>query len=390
MWPTAREIADGDLVIIWMTRELVQPLVISAGKELNNKFGVYRHSDLIGLPYGSKVGSRNGKGFLHVLRPTPELWTLALPHRTQILYLADIAFVTSWLDIKPGSKVIEAGTGSGSFSHSTARTIGQTGRLWSYEFHETRANKAKEEFSRHGMENIVTLTHRNVCKEGFTVTDTVDAVFLDLPAPWEAVPHAKLALRKDRPTRICCFSPCMEQVMRTVSALNEAGFTDITMYETLLRPQQVDAIARPPSISVAAESLKRLEVRKEEKRLRQIASAHRGKRKRADDEEAAPAEDAGLGEGTAKRAKTEDRSDGDEQMILATEAPILASQSSVAVLPTTHEAEPEKISVSKAFPEVRGHTSYLTFAMLLPPSLAGSSDTPEPVAQSEAAASSKV
>ena len=73
------------------------------------RFGVYRHSDLIGIPYGSKVGSRNGKGFIHVLRPTPELWTLALPHRTQILYIADIAFVTSWLDIKPGSKVIEAG-----------------------------------------------------------------------------------------------------------------------------------------------------------------------------------------------------------------------------------------------------------------------------------------
>ena len=128
MWSTAREIADGDLVNVWMvsllpiagkpplkscalvkTRDLVQPLVISAGKELNNRFGFYRHSDLIGIPYGSKVGSRNGKGFIHVLRPTPELWTLALPHRTQILYLADIAFVTSWLDIKPGSKVIEAG-----------------------------------------------------------------------------------------------------------------------------------------------------------------------------------------------------------------------------------------------------------------------------------------
>ena len=70
---------------------------------------MYRHADLIGVPYGSKIGSRNGKGFIHLLRPTPELWTLALPHRTQILYLADIAFVTSWLNIKPGSRVIEAG-----------------------------------------------------------------------------------------------------------------------------------------------------------------------------------------------------------------------------------------------------------------------------------------
>jgi hypothetical protein len=32
-----------------------------------------------------------------------------LPHRTQILYLPDIAFITSYLDIKAGSKVVEAG-----------------------------------------------------------------------------------------------------------------------------------------------------------------------------------------------------------------------------------------------------------------------------------------
>ena len=33
----------------------------------------------------------------------------------------------------------------------------------------------REEFTRHGMDDIVTLTHRNVCKDGFTVADTVDA-----------------------------------------------------------------------------------------------------------------------------------------------------------------------------------------------------------------------
>ncbi|KAF5317515.1 hypothetical protein D9619_013201 [Psilocybe cf. subviscida] len=52
---------------------------------------------------------------IHILCLTPELWTLALPHRTQIFYLADIAFIYSWLGIQPGSRVVEAGTGSGSF-----------------------------------------------------------------------------------------------------------------------------------------------------------------------------------------------------------------------------------------------------------------------------------
>jgi len=71
----------------------------------------------------------------------------------------------------------------------------------------------REEFIRHGMQDIVTLTHRNVCKDGFTVEnladagmysfccltatelDSLDTVFLDLPAPWDAVIHAKKALR---------------------------------------------------------------------------------------------------------------------------------------------------------------------------------------------------
>ena len=57
----------------------------------------------------TSIPSHTGWGFLLILRPTPELWTLALPHWTQILYLADIAFITSSLNIKKGSWVIEAG-----------------------------------------------------------------------------------------------------------------------------------------------------------------------------------------------------------------------------------------------------------------------------------------
>jgi tRNA (adenine57-N1/adenine58-N1)-methyltransferase catalytic subunit len=125
MWSKSREIAEGDTIIVWMvrptplactgltwmhqTREQLLPVVVTTGQELNGRFGYYRHEDLIGVPYGSKVASRNGRGFIHVLRPTPELWTRALPHRTQILYMADIAFVTAWLNVRPGSTVVEAG-----------------------------------------------------------------------------------------------------------------------------------------------------------------------------------------------------------------------------------------------------------------------------------------
>ncbi|KIJ17555.1 hypothetical protein PAXINDRAFT_167560 [Paxillus involutus ATCC 200175] len=359
MWSTNREVAAGDVVIIWQTRELIQPLLITPGKDFNNRFGHYKHVDFIGIPYGSKVGSRNGKGFIHLLRPTPELWTMALPHRTQILYLADIAFITSWLDIRRGSRVIEAGTGSGSFSHSVARTIGSTGHLYSYEFHEARADKAREEFIRHGIEDIVTLTHRNVCKDGFTVENSVDSVFLDLPAPWDAVEHAKKALRKDCPTRICCFSPCIEQVLRTVSALNDAGFTDITMYENLLRPHEVQHLPAPLPLSHIVDKLKKMEQNREEKRLRQIANA--SKRKREDDLEGLEAD---------KRARTEessaleDNNDQDGSKFQAT--PLASANVGLATGSSQVDATPAKVNLAKASPEVRGHTSYLTFARLVP------------------------
>ncbi|KAI0769956.1 tRNA methyltransferase complex GCD14 subunit [Fomes fomentarius] len=366
MWSTAREIAEGDVVIAWLTRDVIQPLVVTSGKELNSKYGVYRHADLVGVPYGSKIRSRNGKGFIHLLRPTPELWTLALPHRTQILYLADIAFIVSWLDLKPGTKVIEAGTGSGSFSHSVARTVGHTGHLWSYEFHEARASKARLEFARHGMEDIVTLTHRNVCRDGFTVVDTVDAIFLDLPAPWDAVEHAKKALRKDRSTRICCFSPCMEQVLRTVSTLNDAGFTEITMYETLLRPHHVDTAPPLMPISVVGDRLKQSEARREEKRLRQIANARAGAERRASKRKADEGDTLEGEEKEGKRVKA-DVGAGDGVRV----APEVQAQDEreaevAAGAQQAMDTDEGQITLSKTFPEVRGHTSYLTFAVLLP------------------------
>ena len=37
------------------------------------------------------------------------------------------------------------------------------------------STRSSEEFARHGMSDIVTLTHRNVCKSGFTIIDTADS-----------------------------------------------------------------------------------------------------------------------------------------------------------------------------------------------------------------------
>ena len=168
---------------------------------------------------------------------------------------------------------------------------------------------------------------------------------------------------------------------------------EITMYETLMHPHQVDSIPQLPSIDGISDQLKRAEARREEKRLKQIAQAQRAaKRKRGetvDDEEdkgGAGGAVEGDKQGTGKRAKTEEseREDaGDAQMLSGSATPnagaSIVAAVSAAIAPTqvreaaaqddSSEAVAKSISVSKVFPEVRGHTSYLTFAVLAPASI---------------------
>ena len=64
---------------------------------------------LLSPTYTPQMYSVNRKGWVYLLHPTPELWTVNLPHRTQILYTTDISMVLLQLDIKPGSVVVESG-----------------------------------------------------------------------------------------------------------------------------------------------------------------------------------------------------------------------------------------------------------------------------------------
>lgn len=85
------------------------PVKVQKGAQTQTRYGVIRHStDLIGQRYGSKITCSKG-GYVYILHPTPELWTISLPHRTQILYTTDIATITMMLELKPGSVVCESG-----------------------------------------------------------------------------------------------------------------------------------------------------------------------------------------------------------------------------------------------------------------------------------------
>jgi len=98
----------GDVVILYLGFDCMMQFEVIRGKVHQTKFGAVKHDSLVGVRFGSKVIST--RGYLHVLHPSPELWTVNLPHRTQILYSTDISVITLQLDLKPGSIVVESGT----------------------------------------------------------------------------------------------------------------------------------------------------------------------------------------------------------------------------------------------------------------------------------------
>lgn len=231
-------IEEGDVVIVYERHDRMKAVSVRQGEELQNRFGVFRHADWIGKPFGCKVSSKTG-GFVHLLAPTPELWTCVLSHRTQILYLADISFVVSYLELRPGSLVAESGTGSGSLTTSLARSVAPSGHVFTFDFHEQRANCARQDFERNRLSEIITVEVRDIQGLGFpdALVGQLDAVFLDLPQPWLAIPSAMKMLRSNG--ALCSFSPCIEQIQRSCEALQKHAFVDIRSFEVLLRTYEV-------------------------------------------------------------------------------------------------------------------------------------------------------
>lgn len=160
------------------------------------------------------------------------------------------------------------------------------------------------------------------------------------------------------------------------------------MYETLLRSHEVSQAPRLVQIDAVAEKLKQQERKREDKRQRQIATSrarrHAMEKREREDDNSDDAggvvnEDPDFHEPEAKKTKTSAPSDEDtpapdvvmeiDEEVLGNQPPPAPAQAMAddSMPPPPSPAPSSAIQVLSKHPkETRGHTSFLTFACLLP------------------------
>lgn len=246
---TGQVIADGDYVLLSLSQRKTYLVKVEQGKNFHTHKGFVKFDELIGKEYGSIVLSSLGFEFA-ALRPLLRDYIMKCARQTQIMYPKDIALIVVFSGIGPGSRVVEAGTGTGAMTTALAHYVKPTGRVYSYEIREEFQRTAEKNLQKAGLIDFVELQNKDIT----TGIDEkgVDAVILDLAVPWMVVPHAYTALKASG--TMVSFSPTIDQVVKTAEALKENGFTDIETVECLLRGMQVERGKTRPQTLMTAHS----------------------------------------------------------------------------------------------------------------------------------------
>ena len=233
----------GDLVIIYENGDSVKFFTLEKGKNLQNKYGFFKHDDIYGKHYGFKMYNKEGTKYISVLSFVPNIWERCINKMTQILYNPDISLIMTLLNLSQSSIIYESGSGSGCLSVNMSSMLSKgKGHLYTFEFNKERADKLKETFKLLKLDSKITITHRDVIEDGFELDEEnlekpshkkCDSMFIDLPSPWKIIKHAKKVLLSG--AYFVSFSPCIEQINETMKVMKENDFIEIRMFECLYR-----------------------------------------------------------------------------------------------------------------------------------------------------------
>ena len=227
-------IAEDSDVFLYLDRRRTYLVSVEAEKSFHTHKGYIQLGDLIGKEYGTRISSSMDVEFV-ALKPNLRDFIFKTNRRTQISYPKDIALIILYSGIGPGSRVVEAGTGTGALTSAISHYIKPAGHVYTYELRQEFQKNAKKNLERAGLLEHVDLKKGDITER--IEEKDLDAVILDMATPWLVVPHAYNALKGSG--MLVSFSPTIDQVVKVVEALADHGFVGVETIETLIRFMQV-------------------------------------------------------------------------------------------------------------------------------------------------------
>ena len=155
-----------------------------------------------------------------------------LTRGTQIIYPKDAAYLVHRLSLRAGSRVIEAGTGSGGLTTALAWAVQPTGVVYTHESRPMSFSLRGATWNGLGLLPFVQMFETDI-EDGFHATG-VDAVFLDVKEPWLYLSHVRAALVPGG--FFASLVPTTNQVISLLRGLEASHFGDLAVEELILRP----------------------------------------------------------------------------------------------------------------------------------------------------------
>jgi len=203
---------------------------LTAGGRIHSHKGVIEHDDLIGEPYGAVVRSHLNHPFT-ILKPSLHDLLMLVKRSSQIIYPKEIGQILLRLNVSPGQRIIEAGSGSGALTLALAHSVQPEGMVYSYDKREEMLKVARHNIEQAGLSDCVTFTERDIV-DGFC-HDDVDALFLDVREPWEYLGHVQKALCNGG--FFGALVPTTNQVSELLHHLQYQDFVVIEVLEMFIR-----------------------------------------------------------------------------------------------------------------------------------------------------------
>jgi tRNA (adenine57-N1/adenine58-N1)-methyltransferase catalytic subunit len=232
----------GDVALFISTDRKNYVRTLTRGDKLATHLGNIPYDDLIGLDYGTQVKTHLGNEF-YMLQPAFEDLLAHARHDTTIIQPKDLGFIALKLNIRAGSRVIEAGTGSGGLTTWLASLVGDSGRIYSYDRRAGNIETAKRNLTRSGVLSRVTFDERDI-GEGF------DQTGVDVTNPYDYLEQARAALVGGG--HFGALVPTMNQAIDLTGALFKGAWFRVEVEEIWQRSYKVvPARLRPEDRMIA-------------------------------------------------------------------------------------------------------------------------------------------